>query len=1400
MKKHFKILWITLGAVLLVLIGLWLLRNVILTYAFEELVSTETKGKVHLEINSLDVSILHQTIRVDSLAIKFDSIYLDKEQHSELKRINFSGVLLKNFNLFNLLVNKKLIADKLLFFKPDVFISEDGTEKKKVKDPKELLKLIEHSSLNNFGVLAHIRSVELRYGQVEIVDIHDPEIRFTTKSLTIFLDDFNSIDKKDWFKGEMFFSKSLYLKVSGFYKSFNPGYALAIDSLSWFTGDYDMDAYGIRLVAMDRFPDSLPRLNIQAKSILMNNFHLKGEDSINKATVRKLILNDGMVQLREAKTDRRDKKKQVNGKALFQLILADTLILNRNQLFLETHAGDTILSFNNLDLRLEHIKLDSSFMDNPEEHLSYSSFRFVTESFVSERMMPGTHIQSGTVSYNSKWDKFVLDGFQIKDDKGAFDFHSGRIKLNISLKALLKNQHQKVDAFVIRPFLALNLKKLAAREKSQKNKESNINLESGNIKLVHATVKAVLNNGIDKVELQDANLDLNNLKYNKAEHLLNWNKLLLNTTSLAFEKQGYMSVNSGALSFNGRNLTLYNLEISGKQGALHSFSLKKLNITALDIVNLVFNKTFNADNLMLSSPVLSLIITPKDKSSSDSVFSFARLAGGIEKESDYKININRLAVKNGTADVEINKSDTVSGFHTLFDLTWNKVRFGHSNDAPLSNLKGFELNLQDAYHFGNGLRTTVDNFALRSDDGYLGISNVKVIHHDSSLVGRWNIRDLSLKFIGVRNFDFQHLLGNDKILFGKLLVDGLIVDVSKYGTNSSKNIDESEIKPVSFNLQKELPFETMFDTIEVKNLSLNYIQSDSSSTTRYGVGDFRFTFSPGLKKNNKHLSSALLLNESAMQFDSLIVRNDRANMHLMVNQGVLNPEMNSLSLTGIEMSVDDNKEAQQQTQLNIDTIALNEISVFDSLPLTLNLKLFKVSNLDLNISNKKNKVKKLPADSALKMAGLYRFSKILNKVTIDTILFNDIDLDYFNTDSSKKHLTVDDVKLMVNNVEVNPSVALDTLPVKFGNLFAELHDRSFITNDSLYELKAQRLSYDYLNKTLNIDSFYVTPLLDTAAFFKRHKWQTQRVNLFVPTFAVSGFDFNTWNRTGIMTIGKITTDGLHARLYRDKNYPRDSLYRPLLQGMLRKVKMPFSIDSVKLTNAYIYYGELGIKSIKPGFIYLNDFNLTAVNITNRQFNNEKSLAKLFVDFSLMGKGKVEGNFYFPLSEKQGSQFWFSLKTEKLDLTTFNTMTQNLAGITILKGKGSIDIPLVTANDTVSLGSMLFRYRNLKLSLYNRKRAKRTGGISSPMINFILNDLVLRSNNPVWFRRPRVGIVYFKRDRNKSIVNFVWKSTLSGILSTLGFNNKEQRKRRKEYRKQEFDVQREAVKNEKYGQE
>ena len=57
-------------------------------------------------------------------------------------------------------------------------------------------------------------------------------------------------------------------------------------------------------------------------------------------------------------------------------------------------------------------------------------------------------------------------------------------------------------------------------------------------------------------------------------------------------------------------------------------------------------------------------------------------------------------------------------------------------------------------------------------------------------------------------------------------------------------------------------------------------------------------------------------------------------------------------------------------------------------------------------------------------------------------------------------------------------------------------------------------------------------------------------------------------------------------------------------------------------------------------------------------------------------------------------------------------------------------------------------------------------------------MVAVANNPKFARSPRKGQAYFERDTEKGIINYIFKSALSGMISTLGFNNKEQRQIKK----------------------
>ena len=1393
MKKGLKITLISLGLIVLVLFGLWLARNQILINSVERMTEDKSNHHVHLSISKLNFSVSNMTLTTDSITITFDSTYLDKSHNASLSKLKFSGVLLQNFDVWTLLLDKQLVADKLIFLKPDVFVSTNKIGKTLKINPEDVIRIFSSDFAYHFAFPAKLKKVEIRYGQIDVTDSNNPSVKFSTKNLTLFMEDFNSTLSGSKATGLKSLSKTLYLKAESLYKSFHSNYAFSVDSLWWISNRSRFNAYGFSLQPTAKIADTAGMITIEAGSLTANEFHLPG-DTLQKATFEKLVLTNGKLHIREAKAAAPSKPSNTPDNLFFKLITADTLLLNNNDLYMETNRGDTILFFRDLDVDLRKIELDSLFFKNPEQQFNYRAFQFSTHAFVSNTLLPGLHLQSGKILYNSKWNKFVSDEFLVRDSVDNIHFHAGRIKMKLSLKKLLQKQYQTFDIFMIRPFARLTIH---PHKNTQTIDSSWIvtSLQPREIKISGGTFITLFNNKTDTLTLANTNLLARNLTYHPVDHELNFDTLNFVVRSVTYTKSDSYRFQAGLTRYNGSDLWINSAHLVSNNTSVKKASLKQLRLQSFNLQKLIFDKALYADSLVLVKPKTQWVINKRDNAKNDSLFSLASLVANVEQKSMFKAKINHFAIKKGNVKVSVADSTINTSFGTDYDLKWHHLSTGHPSDKPLSAMRGVDLTLTNAFFVTPLFRADIGALALASDNGFVGFNNISISNppnHNDSIV---KINTLHIKQVAIRNLDYHRLLASDRLAFDQLLLDGLTADIEQKSVQAA-NTDSATPKPITFNFNKLVPFETMFDTLEAKNIRFRYKLIGEDDTASYYVSNFNMALIPLAKQNSINITELPLFYGSTLHFDTIRFSNQIKGFSVAANDGVLNSYDSTFRLK--ELTLTSGKQREGLSELKTGSILMTGLAASDSLPLLFNIRNLIVPKTSLKIVSFQPLTQAPTNTKSSKFAGLYQFSKLLNRLSIDTVLFSTIDAVYYSGNTLTKKWSIDHVKVKINGIALTPSLALDTLPLQFNNLWADVYNRKFIMGDSLYEISAQHFSYNHQNQLLVIDSLYVKPLFDTLTFFNKNRWQTDRINLFIPKVMFSGIQLNDWNKNNRLHFSKIIAQGLHADLYRDKAYPRDSLIRPLLIGSLRKINQPFIVDTLLINNGFFRYGEKEAISDKPGYLFFSAANLIGINLTNMTDTTGAALTKIFANGKLMGSGMIHTNFYFPLSNNQSSQFWFSAKSEKIDLTTLNAMTQTNMGLTILSGKGTIDIPLITANDTVAIGSMMFRYRRLKVGLYNRKKANHSGGITTPLVSFVLNGLVLRSNNPNWFKRPRVGIAYFKRDRNKSIANYIWKSTLSGALSTLGFNNKEQRKRRKEYRKEEFEVQHEAVKNEKYG--
>jgi hypothetical protein len=165
----------------------------------------------------------------------------------------------------------------------------------------------------------------------------------------------------------------------------------------------------------------------------------------------------------------------------------------------------------------------------------------------------------------------------------------------------------------------------------------------------------------------------------------------------------------------------------------------------------------------------------------------------------------------------------------------------------------------------------------------------------------------------------------------------------------------------------------------------------------------------------------------------------------------------------------------------------------------------------------------------------------------------------------------------------------------------------------------------------------------------------------------------------------------------------------------------------------------------------------------------------------MGVAPAETWFHFERSHPRDT-FNVRAAIGNFDLTAINPMLGRLVPATVKRGTApATEIIQLNGNNSKAIGRMYFRYENLAIRLHPTKPGT-WNRVEQSLLTEVVN-LLLADSNPNDDGKFKHGVIYFERDESKGFFNFVWKSILSGIKSSVGVNSKIQ----KEIKKQEKNL-------------
>jgi len=374
---------------------------------------------------------------------------------------------------------------------------------------------------------------------------------------------------------------------------------------------------------------------------------------------------------------------------------------------------------------------------------------------------------------------------------------------------------------------------------------------------------------------------------------------------------------------------------------------------------------------------------------------------------------------------------------------------------------------------------------------------------------------------------------------------------------------------------------------------------------------------------------------------------------------------------------------------------------------------------------------------------------------------------------SVKEFTIPYIDIQIVNLWVDSTWRTDPRIYNTDDIVITLRDLKQQTGNAMYAMHFGEVGLSTGQNMLYVDKFHLEPLFNRQDFSRKLGYQTDRMDIGIKKITLSGIDWRELMLDKRLVAEKLWIDSLLLDDYRDKRVPmRPGFKPPMPQQLIRNLKTHIWIDSLEITNGKATYSEQVAN--EPGTIFFDRINGLLTGLTNDStWLAEKKVSPLKAEAYIQGNGKLQATINFIFGDLR-NRFTVSAQLSRFDLTQINPMLSKLEPAKIESGVvKKMVIPMIQFNDDFSTGKLTFYYDNLSFKMFKEKNTT-WDGIKTGVINFVASDILINKSNPLPNGKLNTGVIYFQRDKHKSIINFIWKSIFSGLKSNMGFNNKEQK--------------------------
>lgn len=340
--------------------------------------------------------------------------------------------------------------------------------------------------------------------------------------------------------------------------------------------------------------------------------------------------------------------------------------------------------------------------------------------------------------------------------------------------------------------------------------------------------------------------------------------------------------------------------------------------------------------------------------------------------------------------------------------------------------------------------------------------------------------------------------------------------------------------------------------------------------------------------------------------------------------------------------------------------------------------------------------------------------------------------------------------------KIYPVIA-DAVDVSLNNIY-------YGFNDQLHQLNINQLIYTTGKNRIQADELKIESPLDAEAYFKQKKLQTDMPSLAINAIMFEGLDISSLLNKNQFVFRKVWADTLELKMIRDKNYPYDlKKFPPMIQDQILQLPFVFSVDTL-----LIHHGDVTYFEIPQGSTFddAGMFQFTSATLNMYQCTNDTNKLQhndtLMMHFrgKLYGQGVLNVFVDIPLLSKSYCHRVYGT-IGKFNAREFNRITVPAVGVK-LKGTVNGGEFYFEANNEFSTGNVELLFEKLKVSVLTQPG--NAAKSQTDLLKSLVANVFMIHDNPEPGKEVMVGKVYFKRNKNRWMINFWWKSLLQGVRS------------------------------------